>query len=213
MESISIKINNLLFYYEEESILFNNLSYCIKNKSKIGICGPSGSGKSTLLALITGMLKPKSGDIIWEIDNKKYLNEQISFIRSKKSSFMLQHHFLLDYLTAEENILLAIDNKPSKNDRENCIKLIKQLGLEKCYKRFPKQLSGGEKQRVSLGRALINKKNFIFVDEPTARLDRKHAKEISDLLINVLEDQTVIIATHDEYILKKCDKTLKIDKI
>lgn len=213
MDKISIELNNIDFSYEQDAMIFKNFSLKIDNGIKIGLYGPSGSGKSTLLSLMSGLLIPLKGSILWKVNETVYKNKEINKIRAQYSSFMLQHHFLLNYLNLKENILLAFPFNPSNDHIERCDELISTLGLSKCKNRLPKNLSGGEKQRTALGRTLVNEKGLIFVDEPTARLDRKNARDISDLLISVLKDQTVVFASHDEYLLDKCDRLVNIGNL
>jgi len=171
--------------------------------------GPSGSGKSTLLNLISLIDKPTYGSI-------KFKNKQINFnkknkndlFRAKKIGIIYQQDNLLSDFTALENVYLA--SLAAKNKKKYAIKkaklILKKLGLTQRFDHYPNELSGGEKQRVSIGRALINEPEIILADEPTGSLDQKTSNKIFNLLKKQINSKRLIIfATHNRFFAKKSD--------
>ena len=176
--------------------------------------GPSGSGKSTLLNLLSLIDKPSSGSI-------SYQNKQINFnnsnendiLRSKKIGIIYQQDNLLPDFTALENVYLAnlTIEKNKQISLNKSEKLLKKLGLSNRVDHFPSELSGGEKQRVSIARALINDPQVILADEPTGSLDQETARNVFDLLKKQINSNRIIIfATHNRFFAKKSDCMLEI---
>ena len=184
-------------------------------KGKIySLMGPSGSGKSTLLNLISLIDRPTSGSIL--IENKTINFKNVSkndFLRAKKIGIIYQQDNLLPDFTSLENISLASlasgqDKKTSTLKAKN---LLNKIGLSNRSDHYPSQLSGGEKQRVSIARALINEPEIILADEPTGSLDLKTAKEIFEILKNQINlNRTIIFATHNRFFANKADCILEI---
>ena len=178
------------------------------------LMGPSGSGKSTLLNLISLIDRPTSGSIL--IENKTINFNNVSendFLRAKKIGIIYQQDNLLPDFTSLENISLAslasgLDKKTSTLKAKN---LLNKIGLSNRSGHYPSQLSGGEKQRVSIARALINEPEIILADEPTGSLDLKTAKEIFEILKNQINsNRTIIFATHNRFFANKADCILEI---
>ena len=176
--------------------------------------GPSGSGKSTLLNLLSLIDKPTSGSIIIEGKKINFKNKnQNDILRSKKIGIIYQQDNLLPDFTALENIYLA--SLAAGNNKKLSISkakiLLKKVGLLSRSHHYPSQLSGGEKQRVSIARALINNPQIILADEPMGSLDLKTAKEIFQLLKNQINSNRLIIfATHNRFFANKSDCLLEI---
>ena len=176
--------------------------------------GPSGSGKSTLLNLLSLIDRPSSGSI--SIENKlvNYRDpKRNDTLRANKIGIIYQQDNLLPDFTALENVYLASlaagDGKKSSTDKANL--LLKKVGLSNRLDHYPSQLSGGEKQRVSIARALINNPQIILADEPTGSLDLETAKEIFKILKNQINSQRIIIfATHNRYFANKSDCLLEM---
>ncbi|MGB9676691.1 MAG: ABC transporter ATP-binding protein [Candidatus Bathyarchaeales archaeon] len=177
----------------------------------VAIVGPTGSGKTTLLNLIGLNDYPTSGKIFIDdtVDASLLSDGERKKIRLLRIGFIFQTLNLLPTLTALENVELpmALAGKTQKEQRENAIKLLEDVGLSGRLHHRPKELSMGEMQRVAIARALANNPELIIADEPTGELDSETAKEIITLLFNISksEKRTVIVATHDEKIVDAAD--------
>lgn len=217
-------MNNLLeakklskFYKEgnEEIKAVNNIDFSIKENEKIVIYGRSGSGKSTLLNLLSGLDTYSDGQISFK--NYKYENQhrKLTQLRKESMGFVYQFHHLLKEFTSIENVALGsmISGENKKRSLEQASDILDKFGLSERLNHFPSQLSGGEKQRVAMARALINKPDLIFLDEPTGNLDKDTSKEVINYL-NQLTDEfksSIIVATHDPEFRNFSDKILTMD--
>ena len=175
------------------------------------IKGASGSGKSTLLSLLGTLDQPDSGEIVINNNNLKTINNYDS-IRNKHIGFVFQFHNLIAELNIVENVTIPtlIAGKNSESDYLN--KLFAYFDLSDRKKSFPLDLSGGEKQRVSVMRAIINKPSIVIADEPTGNLDEKNAIKMIDLFQKLKNDfnLTFVIATHDEKVFSIGDKKMNL---
>ena len=211
-----IEISNINKSFEnlKKTKVLKKISYKFKKGKIYSLIGPSGSGKSTLLNLLSLIDRPTSGTISIE-------NKQIDFnnlkkndlLRANKIGIIYQQDNLLPDFTALENIYLA--SLAAGNNKELSISkakiLLKKVGLISRSNHYPSQLSGGEKQRVSIARALINNPQIILADVPTGSLDLKTAKEIFQLLKNQINSNRLIIfATHNRFFANKSDCLLEI---
>ena len=176
--------------------------------------GPSGSGKSTLLNLLSLIDRPTSGSIIIENDQINFKNSQKNdLLRANRIGIIYQHDNLLSDFTAIENIYLA--SLAAGNTKESAIYkskiLLRKVGLTSRSNHFPSQLSGGEKQRISIARALINDPQIILADEPTGSLDLETAKEVFEILKKQINSNRLIIfATHNRFFADKSDCLLEM---
>jgi ABC-type lipoprotein export system ATPase subunit len=194
--------------------VLRKISYNFRSGKIYSLMGPSGSGKSTLLNLLSLIDKPNSGYIKFE---KKKINfddsKENDFLRANKIGIIYQQDNLLSDFTSLENIYLA--SLASGNSKDISISkakdLLKKMGLSNRADHYPSQLSGGEKQRISIARAVINNPQIILADEPTGSLDIETAKEVFDLLKNQLNSKRLIIfATHNRFFAKKADCLLEM---
>ena len=217
-------MNNLLeakklskFYKEgdEEVKAVNKIDFSIKENEKIVIYGRSGSGKSTLLNLLSGLDAYSDGEISYK--NYKYDNQhkKLTQLRKESMGFVYQFHHLLKEFTSIENVALGsmILGENKRRSLEKASDILNKFGLSERLDHFPSQLSGGEKQRVAMARALINKPDLIFLDEPTGNLDKDTSKEVINYL-NKLTDEfksSIIVATHDPEFRNFSDKILTMD--
>jgi len=211
-----IQISNLnkSFVNLKKTIVLKKISYKFKKGNIYSLIGPSGSGKSTLLNLLSLIDRPTSGTI--SIDNKQIDFNNLKkndILRANKIGIIYQQDNLLPDFTALENIYLA--SLAAGNNRELSISkakiLLKKVRLLNRSNHYPSQLSGGEKQRVSIARALINNPQIILADEPTGSLDLKTAKEIFQLLKNQINSNRLIIfATHNRFFANKSDCLLEM---
>ena len=207
------KINKSFLSLKRINVL-KKISYKFKSGKIYSLMGPSGSGKSTLLNLLSLIDRPSSGSII--IDNKKIdpnNSQKNDLLRANKIGIIYQQDNLLSDFTAIENLTLAsLASGKNKEDASNISKtMLKKVGLTKRLNHYPSQLSGGEKQRVSIARALINNPQIILADEPTGSLDIETAKGIFELLKNQIKpDRIIIFATHNRFFANKSDCLLEI---
>lgn len=179
------------------------------------IVGASGAGKTTLLQIIGTLSKPDSGTIFYNSKNISSLSEnQLAAFRNLEIGFVFQFHHLLPEFTALENVCIpAYIAGRSKNESENeALRLLNYLGLKDRVEHKPSELSGGEKQRVAVARALINKPSVVLADEPSGNLDSTNREELHDLLFQLRDDfgQTFIIVTHDDHFAERSDKIIHI---
>ena len=211
-----IKISNLNKSFEnlKKINVLKKVSYKFKKGKIYSIIGPSGSGKSTLLNLLSLIDRPSSGSVMID-DNNINFNDSKSndLLRAKKIGIIYQQDNLLSDFTALENIYMA--SLAAGNNKELSLSkaksLLRKVGLTSRINHFPSQLSGGEKQRVSIARALINNPQIILADEPTGSLDLNTAKGIFDLLKNQINSNRLIIfATHNRFFANKSDCLLEI---
>ena len=202
------------FITEKKIKVLNNLSYKFKRGKIYSLMGPSGSGKSTLLNIISLIDRPSSGYVKFD-DKQVYFkdNKENDIFRSKNIGIIYQNNNLLSDFTALENIYLAslaINNK--KNVAiNNARNLLKNIGLSSRSDHLPSELSGGEAQRISIARAIINDPKIILADEPTGSLDTSNAKNIFQLLKDQKRpDRLIIFATHNRFFANKADYLLEI---
>ncbi len=194
--------------------VLKNISYKFKKGKIYSLIGPSGSGKSTLLNLLSLIDKPNSGSITISDKMINFNDSNLNdIIRANKIGIIYQQDNLLPDFTALENIYLA-SLAGGKNKELSIVKakkLLKKTGLLSRADHYPSQLSGGEKQRVSIARALINDPEIVLADEPTGSLDLKTAKEIFKILKNQINNNRLIIfATHNRFFANKSDCLLEI---
>ena len=178
----------------------SNVNFEMEKGDLIAIIGDSGSGKSTLLHLLAGVDTPTSGDIFIQDKNiTKFNKDEMTIFRRRNIGVVYQFFNLIPNINVRKNILLPLllDNK--KVDDEYLKEILSILGIEGKLDRYPKQLSGGEQQRVAIARSLITRPAIILADEPTGNLDRKNSEEITGLfrLVNKRLNSTIMIITHD----------------
>ncbi len=191
----------------------SNVNFELEKGDLVAIIGDSGSGKSTLLHLLAGVDKPTSGDIFIQDKNiTKFNKDEMTVFRRRNIGVVYQFFNLIPNINVRKNILLPLllDNK--KADDEYLKEILSILGIEGKLDRYPKQLSGGEQQRVAIARSLITRPAIILADEPTGNLDRKNSEEITGLfrLVNKRLNSTIMIITHDEKVANSCDKVYRM---
>ena len=202
------------FLTNKKITVLNKISYKFKKGKIYSLVGPSGSGKSTLLNLLSLIDKPSKGSI--KIANKNVnFSDSISndITRANKIGIIYQQNNLLPDFTALENVYLArlsIDNNKNKAV-DDANKIINKMGLSKRADHYPSELSGGEMQRISIARALINKPEIILADEPTGSLDQSTAKEVFKILYKLKNlNRLIIYATHNRFFANMADCKLEI---
>ena len=212
-----LKIENLKKVYgsgETEVKALDDISFQVEEGEFIAIIGPSGSGKSTLLHSIAGLEKLTSGNVyFYDKDIYKMNKKELTILRRQKIGIIYQFYNLIPTLNVEENIILPIELDRKKIDTKKLDEIIKFLGLEKRKKHLPNELSGGQQQKVAIGRALMINPTIILADEPTGNLDSKSSEEIMQVLKKANKDykQTIIMITHNLEVAQLADRIIKIE--
>lgn len=208
-----ISVNNLKFSYDKLEVL-KGIDLRINKGEIVSIMGPSGAGKTSLLQLIGTLEKPNSGSILINDINPNTLKEKdLAIFRNLEIGFIFQFHNLLSEFTAFENICIpGYISNDKKNVEKKALELIKTLGLEHRKDHMPNELSGGEKQRVAVARALINSPAVILADEPTGNLDSENSKILHDLFIKLNKElnQTFIIVTHNKELGNQTNRVINL---
>ena len=210
-----IKVKNLSKSFNNQLVL-DNISIEIKKGDFISIVGPSGAGKTTFLNILGTIdeydKNPKTSILFNNIDITNLDDGKLSSFRNKEIGFIFQFHQLLPELTAQENILLPsmIGKRSEKESLDNLMKLSSILEINHILNKKPEFISGGEKQRVAVARALINSPSILLADEPTGNLDSKNAEKIQKLFkkINKELNVTIVLVTHNKAFSKIADKCL-----
>jgi len=187
----------------------------IKKGEIVSIVGASGAGKSTLLHILGTLDEPDSGDLHVKNENiTKFNNNQMARFRNMNIGFVFQFHNLLPEFSAMENICIpGYIGKQNTNEVDNkAMQLMNLLGISDRKDNKPSELSGGEQQRTSVARALINDPKIVFADEPSGNLDSKNANELHNLFFKLREElnQTFVIVTHNEHLAQMADRILEI---
>lgn len=181
----------------------------------VSIVGPSGAGKTTLLQIMGTLDKPDAGRIVLnDTEVNKLKSNQIAAFRNKEIGFVFQFHQLLPEFTAIENVMIPalIGGKSATVAQKDAMEMLDFLGLADRAKHKPSELSGGEKQRVAVARALINHPSVVLADEPSGSLDTKNKEELHKLFFDLRDrlGQTFVIVTHDEGLAAQTDRTIHI---
>jgi len=209
-DDLLLQANNISHKFDYE--LFNNITLSLKKKESIAIIGMSGSGKSTFLNILSSLLTPFSGEVIFNNKNlysfkqKKLLN-----IRREDFGIIFQAHYLFRGFTASENLDIAT----LLSGEEVSAKLLKDLKIDHVLEQGVGELSGGQQQRLSIARVMTKKPKIIFADEPTGNLDKDTANIVMDTLFNYIKnnDAGLILVTHEHELANKCDKVYKLENL
>jgi putative ABC transport system ATP-binding protein len=198
---------------ERDIVILDDISLSLEAGEFIVISGSSGSGKTTLLSILSGLDKPTSGRIILQDRDITPLDEdQLAEIRNKTTGFVFQAFHLIPSLNALENVMFPAELRGDDQAEAKARALLERVGLWQRRFNFPGQLSGGEKQRVALCRALINTPAIVFADEPTGNLDSKNSDEIVKLLLEMQREwnTTLIMATHSPSITALAKRVIRL---
>lgn len=191
-----------------------NINLKIKSEEFVSIIGPSGSGKSTMLHIMGCLDRPTTGHVFIDgINTSELSDNELAKIRGSKIGFVFQTFNLINRLTALENVMLPMwfNNVPKEQRKKRAQQLLKEVGLEKRMLHTPNQLSGGERQKVAIARALANDPAIILADEPTGNLDTKSGKEILKIFEKLNKrGRTIVIITHDLNIARVSEKIIHI---
>lgn len=195
--------------------VLKSVNVSIKKGEILGITGPSGAGKSSLLQILGTLDFAENGSL--EFDGKDLLSlgpKKIAKFRNQNIGFIFQFHHLLPEFTALENVCMPalISGLEKKDAEKKALKLLKTLGLEHRINHKPNELSGGEQQRVSVARALINNPSVIFADEPSGNLDTENARDLHQLFHSLRNEygQTFVIVTHNQELANMSDRVIEM---
>jgi len=210
-----LSVRNVVKIYELGSIkvpALRGVSLEIEEGSFVTIMGPSGSGKSTLMNIVGCLDKPTEGSVEIEgIETTKMDRSQLAYVRNKKIGFIFQSFNLLPRASALDNVMLPFlySDQPKNHHREKALRLLKSVGLENRIMHKPRELSGGQKQKVAIARALANDPAIILADEPTGNVDSRSGLEIMALL-QQLNDKgmTILMVTHNHSIAQHSQRII-----
>lgn len=211
-----IKFNKVSLKYDKETYAVHDLSLVIDEGEFVFIVGKTGAGKSTLFKLLTRELKPSSGSIKVFKDNIEYItNRRIPYYR-RKLGVVFQDFKLLEDRNVYENVAFAqeVIGVSSFKIKKRVIKILNLVGLRNKANKMPNELSGGEKQKVAIARAIINKPKILLADEPTGNLDEISTNEIMGLLNTINQNgTTVVVITHDMHLVERMNKrVIRLDE-
>lgn len=200
---------------DSKIVALNKIDFNASKGELISLVGPSGSGKTTLLNILGGLDRPTEGSVVIDgLDITKLNEDRLSNVRRDKFGFIFQLYNLIPVLTAIENVELPclFTEMPAAERRQRAKELLNRVGLTPRINHKPTQLSGGEQQRVTIARALMNNPIIVFADEPTGNVDGQTGRKIIDLLkeINKERQVTIILSTHDLNISKMANRTIHI---
>ena len=213
---ISLSGINKIYGSEIKTQVLYDINLDIRAQSFSSIIGASGSGKSTLLNIISTLDRPTSGSVVINgIQTTKMTKADLARLRNETIGFVFQFHYLLPEFTALENVLMPArirDGKVTKDSLDRARELLKLMGIEKVANNNAGQMSGGQQQRTSIARSLINNPRIILADEPTGNLDSESTEVVYDIMrdINERYKTTFLIITHDRRIAQKADRVIEI---
>lgn len=218
MKNVAIRVDNVKKNYKLGKVkvsVLRGVSFEIRPTEYVILFGPSGAGKTTVLDLIAGLEAPDYGKIqVREVIVNELPEKELAVYRRRRIGMVFQEFNLVAHMTAVENVALPLvfDNFPKKVREIRAKNLLCELGLSHRLNHKPTELSGGEQQRVSIARALINNPWILLIDEPTGDLDSKNAYEIMELISNLNKKgkRTILLVTHNPDYLDYADRVLYI---
>ncbi|MDN7132744.1 ABC transporter ATP-binding protein [Halomonas sp. MC140] len=200
---------------ERSLTILHDLSLSVDAGESVAILGKSGAGKSTLLGLLAGLDTPSDGELMLFGQALSRLDEDgRAALRAGRVGFVFQNFQLLPTLSALENVMLPLELSPRAGETQTATKWLARVGLGERVDHLPKQLSGGEQQRVAVARAFVTDPELVFADEPTGNLDPDTGAQIIDLLFTLNREAgtTLILVTHDHALARRCDRCLRLDQ-
>ncbi|MDN5108211.1 ABC transporter ATP-binding protein [Aliarcobacter butzleri] len=208
--SLLLEAKNLSHKFDYE--LFKNINLSLQKQESIAIIGTSGSGKSTLLNILSSLLKPTSGNVVFQRKDI-YSLSQNDLLKIRRDGFgiIFQAHYLFRGFSANENLEIAEFLSGEEIDKN----LLKELNIEHVINQGVGELSGGQQQRLSIARVLTKKPKIIFADEPTGNLDKDTANVVMNTLFNYIKKNNagLILVTHENELALRCDKVYKLDNL
>ena len=213
---MEIKIENITKKFtrgRREFTVLDNVSAIIPDNKFTVITGDSGVGKSTLLNILSGLMRPTSGKVLYEDKEITGLNDRdLSSLRIRDLGIVNQTSDLISYLTLGENLKLSreISGREGEDETDN---VLRRLGLEDLKSSYPEEMSGGEIKRAAIARAILISPQVLIMDEPTANLDRKNVRNVLSLLKEQQDKgKTIVISSHEEEALEYCDLNIDLEK-
>ncbi len=214
-----LKLNHLSKSYgkdERKTVVLDRLDLSIEEGEMLAVMGKSGSGKTTLLNIIAGIDYLDDGEYVFQ-DAPVRLRKTSDGVRFRRNriGIIVQHFALVNDFTVYDNVEMGLwETKMSQKDRRiRTMEILDQLDIRSLANRYPPELSGGEKQRTAIGRAIVGKPSLVLADEPTGALDDQTEHNIMDILTKLNQDgTTMMIITHDEDIAKRCTRVVKLTK-
>lgn len=197
-----------------ELTILQDINLTVRRGESVAVVGASGSGKSTLLSLMAGLDTPTDGRIVIQDTDITRLDEDgRAEFRARHIGFVFQSFHLLPTLTALENIALPLELKGEPRAFVRAGALLADVGLSERATHYPRQLSGGEQQRVAIARGFAANPDLLFADEPTGNLDTRTGEHVIDLLfeLNARQDTTLILVTHESRLADKCRRVIELD--
>lgn len=209
-----IELKNIHKSFQSTSVL-KGIDLTIGEKEVVSIVGASGAGKTTLLHIIGTLDSPTEGQVLIDgVDVTRLSESKLARLRGEKIGFVFQFHQLLPEFTALENVMIPalILGKSTKQAKERATELLGMMGLEHRMTHKPNELSGGEKQRVAVARALVNNPVVVLADEPSGSLDTQNKEELHRLFFELRDKlgQTFVIVTHDEALAAQTDRCIRL---
>ncbi len=196
---------DLVHFYGQERVI-DGISLQIAPGEFVALTGESGSGKSTLLSILSTLLHPDSGHIFIDGQSMETLKDSNRF-RREYIGFVFQFHYLIPYLNIRENVALAAP----KRSREEIMELLERLGIGAIAHKMADEVSGGQRQRAAIARAVANGPRILFADEPTGNLDSKNSEKVFDLFRKIADEgTTLVVATHDRRLAERADRIIEI---
>lgn len=211
-----IKLENVTKVYNAKKrnkcTALTNVSLEVRDGELCAVMGKSGSGKTTLLHIIGVLDKFNRGSYMFDdIDVAECTESEVSKLRARKIGFVKQDFALIEDYTVVDNVMLPLYPISAKNKRKKALEAIKKLGISELANKAASQLSGGEKQRAAIARAIVNDPQIILADEPTGSLDSKTAADIMSIFKQLnTEGKTIMIVTHDKEIARQCNRCIEI---
>jgi putative ABC transport system ATP-binding protein len=193
--------------------ILSDINLSIGRGESVAVVGPSGAGKSTLLGLLAGLDEPSTGRVWLNGAELTSLDEDgRAALRAQHVGFVFQSFHLVPSLTALENVMLPLELAGAPDARADARAMLERVGLGGRLDHYPKQLSGGEQQRVAIGRAFVTRPRLLFADEPTGNLDPATGAQVIELLFGLNRESraTLVMVTHDEALTRRCDRVLRL---
>jgi len=194
--------------------ILDDINLQVRRGETVALVGPSGAGKTTLLAILAGLDRPTQGRVMVSGQELTAMTEDgRARLRARRVGFVFQSFHLLPSLTALENVMLPLELLNEPRAAELARETLTAIGLGKRLGHYPKQLSGGEQQRVAIGRAFVTRPEILFADEPTGNLDAVTGERIGELLFDLNREfgTTLVLVTHEQNLAGRCARVLRID--
>lgn len=195
---------------DQQTVALKNIDLCIQPGITTSLIGPSGSGKTSLLMVLSGLKRPTTGSVVYDNEDiEPFSEEELSHFRREHFAFIFQKHLLIDYMTVLDNVLVPLRRVDDAIAKKAHL-LLDELGMKPFEKKYPNQLSFGQRQRVAIARALISSPKVLFADEPTAFLDHKQAMEVMHTLQSHTAQASLLVATHDPTVLSMTHQVVEL---